>query len=137
MWLSSVCYRTSDSLDLTLLNLWLFSPSFFSFSCVNNLQFLKMLKRAKSSFIIQNTCALIKDENIVQMCRKTFDNNLVIYQNESTLKKRWVRNLLMSTLIGFVGGFSIVLRHHFRYRIRWFTIYINHLFTLNRLFMTR
>lgn len=53
------------------------------------------------------------------MCQKSFDRNLVTYQNESAaLKKRWLRNLLTSILFGFGGGFSIVLSHYIRYRIR-------------------
>lgn len=80
-----------------------------------------MLKRAKSSFAIQKPCALIKSKskNLVPMCQKAFDRNLVTYQNESAaVKKRWLRNLLTSVVIGFGGGFSIVLSHYIRYRIR-------------------
>lgn len=76
-----------------------------------------MLKRAKSSYLIRNTVASIKNKNISPICQKTFDRNLVTYQNESALKKRWLRNLLTS-FIGFGGGFSKVLSHFIRHRIR-------------------
>lgn len=76
-----------------------------------------MLKRAKSSFALQKPRA-IKSKNFVPMSQKTFDRNLVTYQNESALKKRWVRKLLTSILLGFGGGFTVVLSHYIRYKIR-------------------
>lgn len=77
-----------------------------------------MLKRAKSSYILQKQRAPIKKRNIVSVCQSTFDRNKIAYQNESLIKKRWLRNLLTSMLIGFGGGFSIVLNHYIRHRIR-------------------
>lgn len=149
LWLSLVSYRISEATHSTPIQFnsinflicqqivdisirWLailwhlsFSLFFLSFCCVSvcaNFQFLKMLKRAKSSFAIQKPCALIKSNSkiFVPMCQKAFDRNLVAYQNESAaLKKRWIQNLLTSVLIGFGGGFSVVLSHYIRHRIRW------------------
>lgn len=77
-----------------------------------------MLQRAKSFYVVQNKCAPIKSKNFIPICQKTFDSNLEKYQKESALEKRWVKNLLTSVMIGFGGGFSIVLSHYIRYRIR-------------------
>lgn len=81
-----------------------------------------MLKRANSSFAIQKPRA-VKNKNFVPMCQKVFDRNLVSYRNESALKKRWMRKLLTSVLLGFGGGFTIVLSQYIRYRIRWSAIF--------------
>lgn len=102
---------------------YLYLVRVFSRHLISN--FAKMLKRAKSSFAIQKPIS-IKSKNFIPMCQNAFNHNLVTYRNESTLKKRWVRNLLTSVLLGFGGGFSIVLSHYIRYRIRWYlSIIIN------------
>lgn len=147
LWLSLVSYRISEATQLQFNSIHFFNlPAdrrhsnslacnfvtfilqfvlFVVLLCVSvcaNFQFLKMLKRAKSSFAIQKPCALIKSNSkiFVPMCQKAFDRNLVTYQNErAALKKRWLQNLLTSVLIGFGGGFSVVLSHYIRYRIRW------------------
>lgn len=134
-WLNSflICLSFFSHLTSSHINFYIciFVIFLFKFFCV--FKFFKMLKRAKSSFVIQNTCASMKHKKIPPMCQKTFDRNLVIYQNESALKKRWLRNLLTSMLISFGGGFSIIMSHYIRYRIRWCQIFNIYLSTLNEL----